>query len=86
MGDIALLWLSAYASVLLLGVQSRLVHAGCYVGAALGSFLITASQLVLVRAAAGDMPPSLFLVVAGSAGPAGICTAMWVTRRLAFRR
>lgn len=84
--DAALLWASAFGSVLLLVAQSRFVHAGRYAAAACGSFAITAAQLVFVRAAAGDVHPALFLALAGTAGPCGVVTAMWLTRKLAFRR
>lgn len=80
----ALLWGCSFGQVLLLVVQSRMVHAGRYLGAAVGSFAITAAQFVFVRAA-DVSDPALFLLVAGSAGPAGVVTAMWATRGLAPR-
>lgn len=78
----ATLWISSFATVFLLGFQSRNVQAGRYAWASATSFAISAAQLMFVRIAAADSDPVMVLAVSGSAGPAGICSAMWLTRHL----
>lgn len=79
------LWVSSFANVFLMVFQSRNVHAGRYAWAGATSFMLTAAQLVFVRAAASDIGTLAFLAIAGTAGPAGVVACMWLTRSLIRR-
>lgn len=80
----ALLFLSTFAVVFCLGMQSLLVNHGYRVAAFVNSFLIGVSQLILYKLA----PDASGWDIAGflCGGPFGIVTAMAVFRRLHMRR
>lgn len=80
----AILWASTFASVFLLGFQSRNVNAGKFLLAGCTSFCLAATQVVAVRGIA-DGNPWFVLAMTGTASPAGIISAMVVHRYL-FRR
>lgn len=82
--DGAALWLTTFASVFLLGFQSRNVNAGKMVMAGLTSMCLAAAQIIAVRSIA-DGNPWVVLALTGTASPAGIMSAMVVHRRC-FRR
>ena len=75
-----LVWVSGFCMVFLLGFQSRNAMAGRYLTCAFTSFLIGTAQAVAVHAVAVD--PVLAAVLIGSAGSAGICTAIFTNTRV----
>jgi hypothetical protein len=82
LAEAALLWIGTFASVFLLGVQSRNVHAGAYWPAAITSAGIGVAQLVFVRGAVAGEPWAVLLLTC-TAGPAGICFSIWFWQRAA---
>ena len=73
----AVLFLSSFVNVFLLGFQSKNVQRSRYLLAAIISFGITLANFTFVRLS-GSNNPVAFLIVSGLAGSAGIVTAIWV--------
>ena len=83
--DALLFWLSQFVGVFLAGHQSRNVNSGRYVGAAVTSLMLAASQVALIRGLV-EAPPLLAFLLLATAGPSAICTAMWSHGWLERRR
>ncbi len=70
-----IVFVSQFASVFLLGLQSRNVNQRRYVAAVVTSFLISISQFVFIRVAAtGDV---ILFVSMAAGGCLGIATSIW---------
>lgn len=69
-------WATSFATIFLLGFQSRNATAGRYVACAFTSMLIGMFQVVGVRAAVDQ--PVIAAMLFGTAGAAGICCAIYV--------
>jgi hypothetical protein len=82
MMHLALIFAAGYASVFLLGFQSRCVNHGNFALAACGSFLIAIMQTTLWGALFRDMSWSAALAY-GLSGASGITSSMFVHQRLA---
>ena len=78
---LALIFGAGYASVFLLGFQSRCVNHGNFALAAGGSFLIAMMQTTLWGAMFRDLSWSAALTY-GLSGAAGITSSMYVHKRL----
>lgn len=78
---LCLAWGSGFVSIFLMGFQSRNVVAGRYMASCVTSCAIAVAQAFLWHAAA-KLQPMLFAAVFGTAGPAAICAAIWVSRRM----
>lgn len=77
------LYLSAFATVFLLGFQQQNVHGRHYVAASVTSLGIGAAQVFLWRLVPGADAAQIAATLAG--GPCGICAAMWAHPRIARR-
>lgn len=75
-----IIFLAGYATVFLLGFQSRCVNHGNYRQAACCSFVIGAMQTTLWGALFKDLSWAGMLTY-GLSGSCGITTSMWVHRR-----
>lgn len=80
---VAALFISTYALVFFLGLQSLNVNSGRFVAAFFTSFGIGASNLVLFKLAPDANGFEIAAYLAG--GPFGIVSSMWAHRRF-FRR
>jgi hypothetical protein len=78
--ELVIIFFAGYASVFLLGFQSRCVNSGNYVMAAMGSFSIALMQTTLWGALFKDVSWSAAIVY-GLSGASGITSSMWVHRR-----
>lgn len=76
-----ILWGGSFGMVFLLGFQSRAAIAGLYPICFVSSFCITGFNLIFVRGAV-DLDPWVFLLVSGTGSGAGICAAIWVSKRV----
>lgn len=72
---------STFATVFLLGFQSKNVHQSRYVLAALTSFCIGLSQYVFIRYAISTEGLA-FVLTSGTGGAAGIVTAIYTHDRV----
>lgn len=74
-GDFTIIFIGAFVSVFLLGLQSKNVNQGRYLAAIVTSFGISVSQFIFVRyASSGDYA---VLGVSATGGCLGIATAIW---------
>lgn len=78
------LFLSAFATVFLLGIQQQNVHGRHYAAAIFTSLGIGAAQLFLWRMVPEATAAEIAATLAG--GPVGIVAAMWIHPRLVKRR
>lgn len=85
LADALVLWIGGYINVLLLGFQSRNAIAGRYVICALTSFLLAITGTLFAHAAAHSDFLTVVLVT-GTSGAAGICTAIFVNTRIMGHR
>jgi len=79
----AALFLSAFATVFLLGIQQQNVHGRHYLAAIVTSLGIGAAQIFLWRLVPSATPGEIAATLAG--GPVGIVAAMWLHPRIAAR-
>jgi hypothetical protein len=77
------LFLSAFATVFLLGVQQQNVHGRHYLAAVVTSLGIGAAQIFLWRLVPDADAGQIAATLAG--GPVGIVAAMWAHPRIARR-
>jgi len=74
-GDFAIIFVGAFVSVFLLGLQSKNVNQGRYLAAIVTSLGISVSQFIFVRyASSGDYA---VLAVSAAGGCCGIAAAIW---------
>lgn len=79
----AALFLSAFATVFLLGIQRQNVHGRHYLAAIVTSFGIGTAQIFLWRLVPQAGALEIAATLAG--GPCGIVAAMWAHPRMARR-
>ena len=85
LGQAAILWVGGYLNVFLLGFQSRNAIAGNYATCAITSFLIAWCQALFAKSAATEDFVTVAMLI-GTSGAAGICTAIYLSRRVFERR
>lgn len=76
------LFLSAFATVFLLGIQQQNVHGRHYLAAVVTSLGIGAAQIFLWRLVPEASASQIAATLAG--GPVGIVSAMWAHPRMAM--
>lgn len=86
MTELAHIFIAGFASVFLLGFQSRNVNHGNYAWAGATSFLVAIAQASIWSKLASARAGTVEVCVYGASGSLGILCAMWLHQRYVRRK